>query len=151
MKALSDYIHSKGLKFGIYSSHGLRTCAKHEGSYGHEQQDPESYAKWGVDYLKYDWCSARDVYKPAEYPDSFRKMHDALARTGRPIIYSIHGRGPVWEWAAKSGANLWRTTGGIRDTYARMILSPLRKAGSNSTPAPSIGMTRTCSRWVTAE
>jgi alpha-galactosidase len=129
MKALGDYIHSKGLKFGIYSSPGPKTCAKHEGSYGHEQQDAESYAKWGVDYLKYDWCSARDVYKPAEYPDAFRKMHDALVRTGRPIVYSIHGRGPVWEWTAKTGANLWRTTGDIKDNYARMIAIASAQSG----------------------
>jgi alpha-galactosidase len=136
MKALGDYIHSKGLKFGIYSSPGPKTCAKREGSYGHEQQDAESYAKWGVDYLKYDWCSARDVYKPAEYPGAFRKMHDALVRTGRPIVYSIHGRGPVWEWAAKSGANLWRTTGDIKDSYARMIAIASAQSGLEQYAGP---------------
>jgi alpha-galactosidase len=136
MKALGDYIHSKGLKFGIYSSPGAKTCAKHEGSYGHEQQDADSYAKWGVDYLKYDWCSARDVYKPAEYPDAFQKMHDALARTGRPIVYSIHGRGPVWEWAARSGANLWRTTGDIKDSYARMIAIASAQSGLEQYAGP---------------
>ncbi len=136
MKALGDYIHSKGLKFGIYSSPGPKTCAKHEGSYGHEQQDAESYAKWGVDYLKYDWCSARDVYKPAEYPDAFRKMHDALVRTGRPIVYSIHGRGPVWEWTAKTGANLWRTTGDIKDNYARMIAIASAQSGLEQYAGP---------------
>jgi len=136
MKALGDYIHSKGLKFGIYSSPGPKTCAKHEGSYRHEQQDAGSYAKWGVDYLKYDWCSARDVYKPAEYPDAFRKMHDALIRTGRPIVYSIHGRGPVWEWAARSGANLWRTTGDIKDSYARMIAIASAQSGLEQYAGP---------------
>ena len=136
MKALGDYIHSKGLKFGIYSSPGPKTCAKHEGSYGHEQQDADSYAKWGVDYLKYDWCSAGDVYKPAEYPDAFRKMHDALIRTGRPIVYSIHGRGPVWEWAARSGANLWRTTGDIKDSYARMIAIASSQSGLEQYAGP---------------
>jgi alpha-galactosidase len=129
MKALGDYIHSKGLKFGIYSSPGPKTCAQHEGSYGHEQQDARSYANWGVDYLKYDWCSARDVYRAPAYPDAFRKMHDALMGTGGPILYSIHGRGPVWEWAAKSGANLWRTTGDIKDTYARMIAIASAQSG----------------------
>jgi alpha-galactosidase len=129
MKALGDYIHSKGLKFGIYSSPGPKTCAQHEGSYGHEQQDARSYANWGVDYLKYDGCSARDVYRAPAYPDAFRKMHDALMGTGRPILYSIHGRGPVWEWAAKSGANLWRTTGDIKDTYARMIAIASAQSG----------------------
>ena len=136
MKALGDYIHSKGLKFGIYSSPGPKTCAQHEGSYGHEQQDARSYANWGVDYLKYDWCSARDVYRTPAYPDAFRKMHDALMRTGRPILYSIHGRGPVWEWAAKSGANLWRTTGDIKDTYARMIAIASAQSGLEQFAGP---------------
>ena len=136
MRALGDYIHSKGLKFGIYSSPGPKTCAKHEGSYRHEQQDADSYAKWGVDYLKYDWCSARDVYKSAEYPEAFRKMHDALIRSGRPIVYSIHGRGPVWEWAARSGANLWRTTGDIKDSYARMIAIASAQSGLEQYAGP---------------
>jgi alpha-galactosidase len=136
MKALGDYIHSKGLKFGIYSSPGPQTCAQHEGSYGHEPQDAKSYANWGVDYLKYDWCSARDVYKTPAYPDAFRKMHDALMRTGRPILYSIHGRGPVWEWAGKSGANLWRTTGDIKDTYARMVAIASAQSGLEQYAGP---------------
>jgi alpha-galactosidase len=121
MKALADYVHAKGLKLGIYSSPGPKTCAGYEGSYGHEQQDAEMYAKWGIDYLKYDWCSARDVYQPSEYPASIRKMHDALVRAGRPIVYSIHGRGAVWDWAASAGADLWRTTGDVKDNYSRMI------------------------------
>ena len=121
MKALADYVHSKGLKLGIYSSPGPKTCGGYEGSYGHEKQDAETYAKWGVDYLKYDWCTARFMYKPAEYPGAFEKMHDALVSTGRPIVYSIHGRGRVWEWAQSVGANLWRTTGDIKDTYNRMV------------------------------
>jgi alpha-galactosidase len=129
MEALADYIHSKGLKFGIYSSPGPKTCAHYEGSYGHEQQDAQIYARWGVDYLKYDWCSARDVYQPTEYPLAIGKMHDAIVRTGRPIIYSIHGRGPVWEWAAAAGAQLWRTSGDITDTYARMVAIGFGQSG----------------------
>ena len=121
MKALADYVHSKGLKLGIYSSPGPKTCGGYEGSYGHEKQDAETYAKWGVDYLKYDWCTARFMYKPEEYQGAFEKMHDALVSTGRPIVYSIHGRGRVWEWAQSVGANLWRTTGDIKDTYNRMV------------------------------
>jgi alpha-galactosidase len=129
MKALADYVHSKGLKLGIYSSPGPKTCAGYEGSYGHEQQDAEMYAKWGVDYLKYDWCSARDVYQPSEYPASIRKMHDALVRAGRPIVYSIHGRGAVWDWAASAGADLWRTTGDVKDNYSRMIAIGFAESG----------------------
>lgn len=121
MKALADYVHSKGLKLGIYSSPGPTTCDDLSGSYGHEEQDAETYAQWGIDYLKYDWCSARFVYQPSQYPAAFKKMHDALVRSGRPIVYSIHGRGNVWTWAASVGANLWRTTGDIKDNYDRMI------------------------------
>jgi len=121
MKALADYVHSKGLKLGIYSSPGPHTCGGYEGSYRHEKQDAETYAKWGVDYLKYDWCSARYVYKPDQYQAAFEKMHKALLATGRPIVYSIHGRGRVWTWAQSVGANLWRTTGDIKDNYNRMV------------------------------
>ena len=94
MKALGDYIHSKGLKFGIYSSPAPKTCAKHEGSYGHEQQDADSYAEWGVDYLKYDWCSARDVYKPGEYRDAFRKCTTLLRAPADPSFTASTVAGP---------------------------------------------------------
>jgi alpha-galactosidase len=122
MKALGDYIHSKGLKFGIYSSPGPKTCAGYEGSYGHEEQDAASYAAWGVDYLKYDWCSAPKVYKPEEMKAAYTKMHDALVATGRPIVYSLcqYGLESVWEWGASVGGNLWRTTDDIWDNYDRM-------------------------------
>jgi alpha-galactosidase len=121
MKALADYVHAKGLKLGIYSSPGPKTCGGYEGSYGHEKQDAETYAKWGVDYLKYDWCTARFMYQPDQYPGAFEKMHAALISTGRPIVYSIHGRGRVWTWAQSVGASLWRTTGDIKDDYSRMV------------------------------
>jgi len=122
MKALGDYIHSKGLKFGIYSSPGPKTCANYEGSYQHEDQDAKQYAAWGVDYLKYDWCSASKVYQPEEMPAVYKKMHDALVRTGRPIVYSMcqYGLRKVWEWGASVGGNLWRTAGDISDRYDRM-------------------------------
>src|ERR1700752_1914921 len=80
MKALGDYIHSKGLKFGIYSSPGPKTCGGYAGSYQHEDQDAMQYAAWGVDYLKYDWCSAADVYKPDQMQGVYKRMHDALAK-----------------------------------------------------------------------
>ena len=136
MKALADYVHGKGLKLGIYSSPGPKTCGKYEGSYGHEQQDAEMYAKWGIDYLKYDWCSAANIYQPNEYPAAIRKMHDALVHAGRPIVYSIHGRGAVWEWAAAAGANLWRTTGDISDLYARMIAIGFGQSGLEKFAGP---------------
>jgi len=122
MKALGDYIHSLGLKFGIYSSPGPKTCAGFEGSYRHEKQDAETYASWGVDYLKYDWCSARNVYKPSEMPAVYKKMHKALLATGRPIVYSLceYGMDRVWQWGPSVGGNLWRTTDDIEDNYTRM-------------------------------
>jgi alpha-galactosidase len=122
MKALADYVHSLGLKLGIYSSPGPTTCAGYTGSYEHEAQDARSYAAWGVDYLKYDWCSAATVYKPSRMPAVYRKMHEALASTGRPIVFSLceYGMDRVWRWGASVGGNLWRTTGDISDDYTRM-------------------------------
>jgi alpha-galactosidase len=122
MKALGDYIHGLGLKFGIYSSPGPQTCAGYAGSYQHEKQDAETYASWGVDYLKYDWCSARKVYKPSEMPAVYKKMHEALVSTGRPIVYSLceYGMNRVWSWGPSVGGNLWRTTDDIEDNYTRM-------------------------------
>ena len=106
MKALVDYIHSKGLKAGIYSSPGPKTCAGYEGSYGHEEKDAQRYAEWGFDYLKYDWCSAEKVYPRSQMPEVYKKMHDALARTGRPIVFSLcqYGYHRVWRWGASVGS-----------------------------------------------
>lgn len=122
MKALGDYIHSLGLKFGIYSSPGPKTCAGYAGSYGHIKQDAETYASWGVDYLKYDWCSARQVYKPSQMPAVYKQMHEALVATGRPIVFSLcqYGMDRVWQWGASVGGNLWRTTNDVQDNYTRM-------------------------------
>jgi alpha-galactosidase len=132
MKALADYVHSKGLKLGIYSSPGPKTCAGYEASYQHEEQDAKTYAEWGVDYLKYDLCSFIDVmtkqsggepYKAhAMMLAAYRKMDDALKSTGRPIVFSLcqYGWDDVWEWGPSVGGNLWRTTGDIQDNYARM-------------------------------
>jgi alpha-galactosidase len=122
MKGLVDYIHSKGLKAGIYSSPGPKTCAGYEGSYKHEEQDAQQYADWGFDYLKYDWCSAEKVYKRDEMQAVYKKMHDALVKTGRPIVYSLcqYGFERVWRWGASVGGNLWRTTEDINDHYDRM-------------------------------
>lgn len=139
MKSLADYVHSKGLKLGIYSSPGPKTCAGYEGSYGHEEQDAQTYAVWGIDYLKYDLCSLRDIMNTAGSPKAahemmvhaYVKMHDALRKTGRPIVYSFcqYGDDAVWRWAAESGANLWRTTGDIKDNYTRMAEIGFGQAG----------------------
>ncbi len=122
MKALADYVHAKGLKIGIYSSPGPNTCAGYEGSYGHEEQDARTYAAWGIDYLKYDWCGARNLYTDQEMRALYQVMGDALLKTGRPILYSLcqYGRAEVWKWGADVGGNAWRTTGDIRDTWDSM-------------------------------
>ncbi|HEV3278459.1 MAG TPA: glycoside hydrolase family 27 protein [Terriglobia bacterium] len=122
MKALGDYIHSKGLKFGIYSSPGPKTCGGYAGTYQHETQDAQQYAAWGVDYLKYDWCSASRVYKPEDIQAVYKKMHDALAATGRPIVFSLcqYGLEAVWRWGASIGGNSWRTTDDISDSWNSM-------------------------------
>lgn len=120
MKALSDYVHSKGLKLGIYSSPGPKTCAGFEGSFGHEAQDAQTYAQWGIDYLKYDYCSFKgDV---AEQIAAYKKMHDALEKSGRAIVFSLcqYGMDRSWSWAPSVGGNLWRTTGDISDNYDSM-------------------------------
>lgn len=122
MKALADYVHGKGLKIGIYSSPGPNTCAGYEGSYGHEEQDARTYAAWGIDYLKYDWCGARNIYTDDEMQAVYEKMGDALRAVGRPIVYSLcqYGRADVWKWGPAVGGNAWRTTGDIRDTWDSM-------------------------------
>jgi alpha-galactosidase len=125
MKALSDYVHSKGLKLGIYSSPGPKTCAGYEGSYQHEEQDAKTFAKWGIDYLKYDWCGARDVYTPndqATMAAAYAKMGLALLNSGRPIVYSLcqYGNLNVEDWGERVGGNLWRTTGDISDRWQSM-------------------------------
>lgn len=114
MKALGDYIHAKGLKFGLYSDAGTLTCQKRPGSRGYEFQDARQYAAWGVDYLKYDWCSTGTQNALASYSI----MRDALLKTGRPIVFSIceWGTSKPWLWG-KGVGNLWRTTGDIQDCW----------------------------------
>ncbi len=123
MKALADYVHSKGLKLGIYSSPGPRTCGSYQASYGHEAQDANMFAAWGIDYLKYDWCSAGNIYTNDVLHPIYQKMGDALQATGRPIVFSLceYGMGGVEKWGSEVGGNLWRTTGDISDEWASMI------------------------------
>src|SRR5204862_2967899 len=113
MKRLAEYVHSKGLKIGIYSSPGPKTCGGYEGSYGHEEQDAKTYAEWGIDYLKYDWCGARNLYKDEEMQAVYQIMGEALLKVGRPILYSLcqYGRAEVWKWGPEVGGNTSRTTG----------------------------------------
>jgi alpha-galactosidase len=114
IKALADYVHSKGLKFGIYSDAGTKTCAGRPGSWGYEYQDARQYAAWGVDYLKYDWCSNGGQNSQAAYT----RMSDALQKSGRPIVFSLceWGSTKPWLWAKDIG-NLWRSTGDIQDCW----------------------------------
>ena len=126
MKALADYVHARGLKLGIYSSPGPKTCGGYEGSYGHEEQDARTYARWGIDYLKYDWCSYGELVKGDSSLEAQRKpyevMRAALDRVDRDIVYSLcqYGMGRVWEWGASVGGDLWRTTGDITDTWSSL-------------------------------
>lgn len=114
MKALADYVHSKGLKFGLYSDAGTKTCAGRPGSQGHEFQDALQYSRWGVDYLKYDWCNTGT--RNAE--EAYSTMSNALLATGRPIVFSMceWGTAKPWLWGKGIG-NLWRTTGDISDKW----------------------------------
>ena len=114
IKALADYVHSRGLKFGIYSCAGSMTCQKKPGSKGFQEKDARTYASWGVDYLKYDFCFAEDLVAK----DAYKIMSDALKSSGRPIVFSICecGAGKPWEWGEGIG-HLWRTTEDIRDVY----------------------------------
>ncbi|MGH7651155.1 MAG: glycoside hydrolase family 27 protein [Gemmatimonadaceae bacterium] len=118
IKALADYVHSKGLKFGIYTDAGTKTCQGRPGSYGYEDQDARTYASWGVDYVKEDWCNAGGLKAQVRYP-IFRK---ALDKTGRPIVLSIceWGSNQPWDWAPGVG-NLWRTTDDIEDKWVSML------------------------------
>ena len=117
MKVLGDYIHSKGLKFGIYSDAGPKTCGGFLGSRGHDFQDARQYAAWGVDYLKYDWCETGTQ----DAQSSYLTMSQALQATGRPIVFSLceWGNSKPWLWARNIG-NLWRTTGDIYDGWDGM-------------------------------
>jgi alpha-galactosidase len=123
IKALADYVHSKGLKFGIYSDAGTVTCGRQPASFGYEDKDAKLFASWGVDYLKYDYCACPDIY--SENDDflmaiaRYKRMGDALKATGRPIVYSICEWGPrsPWLWGKMVGGHLWRTSYDIHDFW----------------------------------
>ena len=148
MKALADDVHSKGLKLGIYSGPGAKTCAKFEASLGHEQQDADLYASWGIDYLKYDLCSYRENMRATSPDDkaaqmkmmfaAYDKMGKALKSTGRPIVYSFcqYGWDAVWEWAPSLGANLWRTTGDVGASWSSIYNIISQQAGLEKYAGP---------------
>ncbi|HOW85824.1 MAG TPA: glycoside hydrolase family 27 protein [Candidatus Aminicenantes bacterium] len=132
MKALADYVHGKGLLFGIYSDIGPKTCAGRPGAAGHFDLDAATYAEWGVDYIKVDWCNCDDLDAPAEYA----RFRGALDRAGRPIVLSIceWGRNDPWTWA-KGVGQLWRTTADIGDNWASVVWI----IGANSRLADAAG------------
>jgi alpha-galactosidase len=144
MPALSQYIHDKGLRFGIYSSPGPTTCAGFTASYQHEDQDAASYAAWGVDYLKYDWCSYGDIAKDdrslAAYMKPYQVMGASLGKVNRDIVYSLcqYGMGEVWKWGAdlSVGGNCWRTTGDITDNWGSLKSIIESQAGHEKYAAP---------------
>ena len=116
IKAVADYVHSRGLKFGIYSDAGEKTCAGRPGGLGHEYQDALMYASWGVDYLKYDWCN---TLPGQDARASYANIRRALDASGRPIVLSIceWGSHQPWLWGHEVGGNLWRTTGDIQPRW----------------------------------
>ena len=133
IKALADYVHSKGLKLGVYTDAGRLTCQKRPGSYEHEVQDAKAYASWGVDYVKVDWCHAEGLDPEVQYA----KFRDALLQAGRPIVFSICDWGvkAPWTWGPHTG-NLWRTTGDISDHYERMSIIGFSQNGLEKYAGP---------------
>lgn len=141
IKGLADYVHARGLKLGIYSTPGRKSCAGFEGSGGHEEQDARAFSEWGIDFLKYDICTFRlelaekahgdPVAGRALMKDAYLRMHAALEKTGRPILLSIsqHGLSDVWTWGPEIGAQMWRTGDDIRDKYESVTEIGFAQAG----------------------
>ena len=132
MKALTAYVHSRGLKIGIYSSPGTRTCQGLPASLNNEETDARTWAEWGFDLLKHDWCSYGSTDPKQAIPDlqkPYIVMRDALAKTNRDIVFSLcqYGMGKVWEWGADVGGNLWRTTGDLTDVWSNMAAVGFRQ------------------------
>lgn len=129
IKPVADYVHSKGLKFGMYSCAGTHTCGGHPGSFEHEFDDAETFAEWGVDYLKYDYC-----YKPDHIPGEilYKRMSTALRNCGRDIMFSAcnWGNDDVYKWIRESGAHLFRSTGDIQDNWESIKRLALSQIGN---------------------
>jgi alpha-galactosidase len=149
MKALADYVHSKGLKIGIYSGPGPKTCGGYTASLGHEEQDAKMYAAWGVDYLKYDLCSFNEAVMQKQAPNdkaeqmrlmvaAYDKMSKALQATGRPIVFSLcqYGWDSPWEWAPALGGNSWRTTDDINAHWDRIYAILSQQEGLQAYAGP---------------
>ena len=142
MAALAAYVHSKGLKIGIYSGPGPTTCGGYTASYRHEAQDAATYAKWGFDYLKYDWCSYDQTVHGDHSLPVLEKPYDlmgaALAAQPRDIVFSLcqYGMGDVWQWGASTGGNSWRTTGDIQDNWGSLHSIYESQAGHSAYAGP---------------
>ena len=141
MKRLADYVHGKGLKIGIYSSPGERTCQGLPGSYQHEEIDARTWAGWGFDLLKHDWCSYERIAKDkslAELQKPYVVMRDALRKVDRDIVYSLcqYGMGNVWEWGPEVGGHYWRTSGDLTDVWSNMSSVGFRQAGREKWSRP---------------
>ncbi len=160
MKGLTDYVHNKGLKIGIYSSPGPWTCGGCVGSFDHELQDAQQYAAWGFDYLKYDWCSytpsleaerGNTNWSPkavrslngtpndlAKLKRPYQVMQEALLKQPRDILYSLcqYGAGDVWKWGTEVSGNSWRTTGDINDSWGSMAGIGFKQAGHEQYAGP---------------
>lgn len=142
MKALTDYVHSKGLKIGLYSSPGPLTCGGCIASYQHEEQDAQRWADWGFDYVKYDWCSYRKIAPPNPNLEQLKRpyavMRAALDKQPRDILFSLcqYGMGDVWNWGTEVGGNCWRTTGDITDNWGSMANIGFRQAGHETGAGP---------------
>jgi len=142
MRALGDWLHGNGLKFGIYSSPGEQTCGRFTGSFGHEAQDAATYARWGIDYLKYDWCSYGKIAGADTTLDTYikpyRVMDQALGAQQRDILYSLcqYGMKQVWKWGRDVDAGCWRTTGDITDSWPSVLATGFSQAGLESYAGP---------------
>jgi len=141
IKGLTDYIHGLGLKIGIYTGPGPKTCAGYTGSYAFEEQDAMQFATWGFDYLKYDWCDYESIAKDHSLPELQKPyfiMRDALQKTNRDIVYSLcqYGMGNVWEWGEEAGGNCWRTTGDITDDWSSVESIGFGQAGLENYAGP---------------
>jgi len=143
MQALVAYVHEKGLRIGLYSSPGPKTCEGFVGSWKHEEQDARQFAAWGFDYLKYDWCSYGEVVDKSlssleQLKKPYLEMGSALFRQNRDIVFSVcqYGMGDVWEWGASAGASCWRTTGDIRDVWSSISKNGFSSAGGERYAGP---------------
>lgn len=141
MKALTDYLHAKGLKAGIYSSPGARTCQQFPGSLGYEEIDARTWGEWGFDLLKHDWCSYGSTMpnQPlADLQKPYIVMRQALDKVARDIVYSLcqYGMGDVWEWGEQVGGNFWRTTGDLTEVWSNMAAVGFRQAGREKWSKP---------------